>query len=166
MVRPLEKSLFLCVSSLSKNTFFLKEKYGKKWRGVTTKKCQLSPAPTGFSISMVRCRERTILQKKIFVFSKIFFIIFYRLINFCCGQVVEPLSTFCGYVCQNFVFLCLNFFVYLICPISKVRQCLLYRYREISQKNRFLQRTERGFHCENSQSVFDKNLVSKKRHFI
>ena len=32
-------------------------------------------------------------------------------------------------------------------------------YRELSQKNRFLQRTEHGFQCANSQSVSDKNLV-------
>ena len=29
-------------------------------------------------------------------------------------------------------------------------------YRELSQKNRFLQRTEHGFQCANSQSVPDK----------
>ena len=36
------------------------------------------------------------------------------------------------------------------------------KYRELSQKKRFLQRTERRFQCENSQSVSDKNLVFKK----
>ena len=34
-----------------------------------------------------------------------------------------------------------------------------YTYSELSQKNRFLQRTERSFQCANSQSDSDKNLA-------
>ena len=151
------------MSSLSKNTFFLKEKYGKKWRGVTTKKCQLSPAPTGFSISMVRCRERTILQKKIFVFSKIFFIIFYRLIYFCCGQVVEPLSTFCGYVCQNFVFFMPKLLrIPYLSHFESSTMSIIQIQRNITKKTGFFKEQNAGFIAKIHRVSLTKTWFLKK----
>ena len=37
--------------------------------------------------------------------------------------------------------------------------------QRIIPKTRFLQRTERGLQCANSQSDTDKNMVIKKRRF-
>ena len=41
-----------------------------------------------------------------------------------------------------------------------MRYCV--HHSELSQKNRFLQRTECGFQCTNLQSDSDSNLVSRK----